>query len=76
MKVSLILKPDTTLVKRKAKPVPYGTRVKVEEELDKFLSLGLIKPIVYSEWAAPIMVILKPNGNSRLCVDYSTVLNK
>ena len=33
------------------------------------LKLGLIKPS-NSEWAAPIVIVKKSNGDYRLCIDY------
>lgn len=32
---------------------------------------GIISPIEYSDWAAPIVVAKKSNGNIRICGDYS-----
>jgi hypothetical protein len=47
----------------------------VEQELDRLLDLGIIKPVKLAEWAAPVMIVKKPDGSTRLCVDYSTGLN-
>lgn len=69
------LKPGVTPVYRRARPVPYSSREVVEKELDRLLSMGVIKPIDYTEWAAPIIVLRKANGKTRMCVDYSTGLN-
>ena len=74
-KESLVLKPNATPVFRRARPVPYAARAEVESELDRLIDLGVIKPIEHTNWAAPIVMLKKPNGKSRLCVDYSTGLN-
>jgi hypothetical protein len=55
--------------------VPYASLPIVEQELDRLLNLGVIKPVRYADWAAPVMVVKEPDGSARLCVDYSTGLN-
>jgi hypothetical protein len=47
----------------------------IEKELDRLLKMGVIKPIKFSNWAAPILAIKKANGKIRVCIDYSTGLN-
>jgi hypothetical protein len=47
----------------------------VEQDLDRLLNLGVIKPVKHADWTAPVMVVKKPDGSARLCVDYSTGLN-
>ena len=74
-KATLTLKQNATPVYRRARPVPYASLPIVEQELDRLLNLGVIKPVRHADWAAPVMVVKKPNGSSRLCVDYSTGLN-
>lgn len=43
--------------------------------MDRLLAMGVIKPVDFTEWAAPILVLRKPNRKTRMCVDYSTGLN-
>jgi len=47
----------------------------VKEELQKLLDVGFIYPISDSEWVSPMVLVLKKNGKSRICVDYRE-LNK
>ena len=47
----------------------------VEQELDCLLNLGVIKHVRYADWVASVLVVKKPDGSARLCVDYSTMLN-
>ncbi|KAI8510371.1 hypothetical protein Bbelb_112870 [Branchiostoma belcheri] len=41
----------------------------IRQELDKLTSLGFIEPS-NSPWGAPIVLVKKKNGDTRMCVDY------
>ncbi|XP_064395566.1 uncharacterized protein K02A2.6-like [Halichondria panicea] len=60
----------------KARTVPYSMRAKLEKELDQLQSLGVIKPVQFSEWATPVVPVNKDNGRVRLCGDYKVTLNR
>ena len=70
------LKPGATPKFHKARTVPYATRAKLDEELDRLQSLGVIKPIQFSEWATPVVPVAKKNGRVRLCGDYRITINQ
>ena len=57
------------------RPVPHALRSKVEEELDCLQREGVIRPVEYSDWGAPIVPVLKPNGEVRICGDYKLTVN-
>ena len=70
-------------VDKKVKPkflrprtVPLALKEKVELELEKLESMGIISPVQYSNWAAPIVPVLKRNGTVRICGDYKTTVNQ
>ncbi|XP_057543991.1 uncharacterized protein LOC130823388 [Amaranthus tricolor] len=46
-----------------------------KEEVDKLLRAGFIKECQYSEWLSNVVLVKKPNGKWRMCVDF-TDLNK
>ncbi|CAH8585986.1 unnamed protein product [Schistosoma intercalatum] len=75
-KALLTLKPAAVPVFRPRRPVPYAALPVVEQELERLQKLGVIEPVNFSEWAAPIVVVKKTNGSVRLCADYSTGLNE
>ena len=44
--------------------------LKVNEEIDKLLRLGFIRPVTQATWLSLIVVVPKKNGTFRVCVDY------
>nr|XP_049464977.1 uncharacterized protein K02A2.6-like [Anopheles coluzzii] len=73
--VHLQLRKDARPVFRPKRPVAYAMEEIVNKELDRLEGLGIISPVDYSDWAAPVVVVRKANGQIRLCGDYSTGLN-
>ena len=59
----------------KPRSVPYTLRDRVEKELDRLLSEGIIEPVQFSDWAAPIVPIVKEDGRIRICGDYRVTIN-
>ena len=60
----------------KARPVPYAMTGKFETELKRLQDGGTIESVQFSEWAAPIVPILKPDDSIRICGDYKTIVNQ
>lgn len=59
----------------KARPIPYAMKAKVEDELQRLQAAGVISPVEFSDWAAPIVPVVKSDGNIRICGDYSVTVN-
>ena len=59
----------------KACPVPYALRSKVETELSWLEGQGVIEPVTFSDWAAPIMPVVKRDGTVQICGDYKLAVN-
>ena len=74
-KARLQLKDDASPRFLKARPLPYAMRPKVEAELDRLEGLGIVSKVQWSEWATPIVPVMKPNGSVRLCGDFKATLN-
>ena len=47
----------------------------MEKELDRLEQEGVIKKVDHSEWAAPIVVVPKGDGQIRICGDYKVTVN-
>ncbi|XP_062710511.1 uncharacterized protein K02A2.6-like isoform X1 [Aedes albopictus] len=74
-KGDLILKDDTPVFK-KAYEVPLRLRDKVVEHLDNLEKDGVITPIEASEWASPVVVVVKKDQGIRLVIDCKVSINK
>ena len=60
----------------KSRPVPYAMREKVDVEFDRQLEDGVIKPVDFSDYAAPTVPVLRANSRIRICGDYKLTVNK
>ena len=56
--------------------VPFALRGKVEEELEQLQALDMIQPVQFSDWGAPIVPVMKPDGLIRICGDYKMTVNR
>ena len=57
------------------RPVALSLKEKVLNEISRLENLGVITPVKYSDWAAPIVPIVKEDGSIRLCGDYKVTIN-
>ncbi|CAC5405706.1 unnamed protein product [Mytilus coruscus] len=60
----------------KARPVPTHSKKKLKKELDRLEKGGNIEKVEFSEWAAPIVPIVKPDKSVRICGDYKVTINQ
>ncbi|XP_015765071.1 PREDICTED: uncharacterized protein K02A2.6-like [Acropora digitifera] len=60
----------------KPRVVPFAIRSKYEDALEKLVAEDIIEKVEHSEWASPTVPIVKPNGDLRICGDYSVTRNK
>jgi len=59
VQVRLTLKPNSTPVFMRARPIPFKMLPLVEQELDNLENAGVIKKVTTSKWVTPIIPILK-----------------
>lgn len=59
----------------KARTVPFSLRETVEKELDRLESEGTLTKVSHSDYATPIVPVLKKNGSVRICGDFKVTIN-
>ncbi|CAL8119891.1 unnamed protein product [Prunus armeniaca] len=58
-------------VKQARRRMSMDTELKVKEEIERLLKAGFIRPAIYANWLANIVLVLKrKTGAVRICVDY------
>jgi hypothetical protein len=63
---------DAEPIKQRYYPVTPVIQQVINEEIDKLLKEGAIEPSV-SAWSSPIVMVKKPNGEYRICLDFRKV---
>ena len=56
--------------------MPLALKEAIEEELDQLEWAGVLEKVAYSEWATPLVPVLKKDGRMQLCGDYKVTLNQ
>lgn len=72
---SLHLKEGVQPIFFRPRPLPYGLMEPVKNELQRLVKENVLMKVKTSEWATPIVPVIKPNGSVRLCGDYKVTLN-
>ncbi|RWS20294.1 uncharacterized protein B4U80_01830, partial [Leptotrombidium deliense] len=74
--VKVTLKSDATPIFLKARPVAYALIPKIDKELDSLIKKDILYKVSHSDWATPIVPVLKENGDVRICADFKVTLNQ
>ena len=69
-KARIILKEGSQPRFCKARQVPYSIRPKVEAELRRHQSEGILSKVEWSDWATPIVPVPKQDGSVRVCGNF------
>ena len=59
----------------KPRPVPFTLKEKIADELRRLETIGVMEKVEFSDWATPIVPVLKPDGSVRICGDYKVTIN-
>ena len=74
-KASIQVDPNAKPRYCKARTLPYSLRPKVEEELERQVSEGILEPVAQTEWATLIVAVLKSDKSVRICGDFRVTVN-
>ena len=74
-KADIQVKDGVSPVFRKAMPVPYAVKEKVDREIERLEHEGVIKKLESSAWASSIVCVPKRNGSIRICGDFKVSVN-
>ena len=69
------LKPESTSKFFKPRSVPYALKERIEEDLKRLEQLGVIEQISHSDWATPIVPVIKSTGAVRICGNFKVTVN-
>ena len=73
---TLRVRPGTTPVFHRPRPIPFAVKDAVDKELERLQQAGIVEKVTHSDWAAPTVVVPKGDGQIRLCGDYKVTVNK
>ena len=59
----------------KARSVPVALREKVNNDIDRLVQDGVLEPVRFSDWATPVVPVVKGDGSVRICGDFKVTVN-
>ena len=73
----IVMDPGATPKFCKPRTVPYAYKSLVNEEIDRLVQQGILAPVKFSDWAAPIVPVLKRDKTSvRIFGDFKRTVNQ
>ena len=67
---------DTGAKPKKSCLVAYALQPALERELDRMQRECILEPMEKSEWATPLVIVPKSNGNIRICGGFKVTINQ
>ena len=55
--------------------IPFALKEPVEQEVKHLETMGILKRVTHSDWAAPIVSVPKKDDRVRVCGDYKVTVN-
>ena len=74
--VKIHLKQEVQPIFWKARSVPYALKAGIEKYLDQAVKDGVLEQVDHSDWACPVVPVVKPDQSIRLCGDYKLTVNR
>ena len=71
----LVLRDEATPKFLPSRNVPLAIKPLVETEINRMVEMGFWTPVTESEWATPLVPVVKADGGIRLCGDYKVTVN-
>lgn len=72
---SMMVKDDSQPKFFKARTVPYALKDQIAAELERLEKAGIVEKVDSSDWATPIVPVMKPDGSVRICGDFNVTIN-
>ncbi|XP_030380504.1 uncharacterized protein K02A2.6-like [Scaptodrosophila lebanonensis] len=65
--VTLHIDTGVAPVRLSPRRIPFAIKGLVEEEIERLCKQGILEPVEYSDWATPIVPVVKKDGSIRIC---------
>lgn len=70
IKLKVAIDPEVTPIAQHARRPPVALLGQIEDKLKQLEAADIIEKVQgYSDWLFPLVIIIKDNGDLRLCVD-------
>nr|XP_009400993.1 PREDICTED: uncharacterized protein LOC103985108 [Musa acuminata subsp. malaccensis] len=66
---------DARPVKQRPRRQAPNRQLAIREEVNRLLAAGFIEEARYPQWLSNVVLVKKPNGSWRMCIDYTSLNN-